>query len=235
MRCSVEGASPTRSLTSFQYSGWDVYWSQAMTHHFVRSRPLRGSRIRGTLRPMSGKRSWSAQRKVSWPLGPMPIFVRLWACRARFRTLRSRMAKETWPMPPGTGVIFEATFTASSKQTSPTILTAPVLGFGALFMPTSITTAPGLIQEPLTKCGRPAQATRMSARRTTLSMSSVWEWQTVTVQSWAVRSAATGAPTVLERPRTTAVLPARPTPERSSSSMMAVGTAGRAVGSMPYM
>jgi len=57
----------------------------------------------------------------------------------------------------------------------------------------------------------------------------------VTVQSWAVSSAATGAPTVLERPRTTAFLPHSGTFERSSSSMMPMGTAGRAVGSMPYM
>mmetsp|Transcript_116953 Transcript_116953/g.325971 ORF Transcript_116953/g.325971 Transcript_116953/m.325971 type:complete len:231 (+) Transcript_116953:1362-2054(+) len=230
MRCSVEGASPTISLTSFQYSGCDVYWSQAMTHHFVRSRPRRGRRIRGTFRPMSGKRSWSAQRKVSWPLGPMPILVRPYACRARFSTFRNKIAKDMWPMPPGTGVILETTCRASSKQTSPTMRWP-----AAEFMPTSITTAPGLSQEPLTRCGRPQQATKMSARRTTSTMLGVCEWQVVTVQSWAVSRAATGAPTVLERPRTTAFLPCRGTPERRSSSMMAVGTAGRAVGSMPYM
>mmetsp|Transcript_7218 Transcript_7218/g.20344 ORF Transcript_7218/g.20344 Transcript_7218/m.20344 type:complete len:207 (+) Transcript_7218:1432-2052(+) len=205
-----------------------------MTHHLVRSRPLRGSKIRGTLSPMSGKSSWSAQRKNSWPLGPMPIFVRLWAWRAKFRTLRSKMAKDMWPMPPGTGVIFDATFTASWKQTSPTMLALPVLGSGTLFMPTSMTTAPGLIHDPLTSCGRPAQATKMSACRTMLSTLAVWEWQIVTVQSWAISRAATGAPTVFERPRTTALLPARLTPERRSNSIMAVGTAGRAVGSMPY-
>ncbi len=37
-------------------------------------------------------------------------------------------------------------------------------GNQASLMPTSITTAPGLIQEPFTKPGRPAQETRMSAR-----------------------------------------------------------------------
>mmetsp|Transcript_87992 Transcript_87992/g.249288 ORF Transcript_87992/g.249288 Transcript_87992/m.249288 type:complete len:236 (+) Transcript_87992:1370-2077(+) len=235
MRCNVDGASSTCSLTSFQYSGCDVYWSQAMTHHFVKSSPRRGSKIRGTLSPMSGNSSWSAHLNISGPLGPMPILVRPYAWRARLSTFRRRMAKDMWPMPPGTGVIFEATLTASSKQTSPTMRGRPLLGSGMLFMPTSITTAPGFSQEPRTSCGRPVQATRTSAWRTMSSVRFVWEWQTVTVLSWAVRSAATGAPTVLERPSTTALAPASRTPDRRRSSMMAIGTAGLAVGSMPYM
>ena len=34
------------------------------------------------------------------------------------------------------------------------------------FIPTSMTTAPGLIQSPRTRPGRPAQEIKMSARRT---------------------------------------------------------------------
>ena len=39
-----EGAEPTRSSTRCQYSGWEVYWSQATTLHRDRSQPW-GSRI----------------------------------------------------------------------------------------------------------------------------------------------------------------------------------------------
>ena len=40
----VEGARPTRSSTRCQYSGREVYWSQATTDHRVRSQ-LRGSKM----------------------------------------------------------------------------------------------------------------------------------------------------------------------------------------------
>ena len=79
-------------------------------------------------------------------------------------------------------------------------------------MPTSITVAPGLIQSPRIICGRPIAATRISARRHSAARSRVREWATVTVQ-WAASSrAATGLPTMLERPITSARRPARSSP-----------------------
>mmetsp|Transcript_69600 Transcript_69600/g.166047 ORF Transcript_69600/g.166047 Transcript_69600/m.166047 type:complete len:215 (-) Transcript_69600:880-1524(-) len=121
IKFSVDGESPTSCLTSFQYCGWDVYWSHATTHHFVRSRPFRGRSTRGTFSPISGNRKVSAHRNISCPLGPIPILVRLMARRAKFSTFRRRMAKEIWPTPPGTGVILETFCKASWKQTSPTM------------------------------------------------------------------------------------------------------------------
>ena len=52
------------------------------------------------------------------------------------------------PTPPGTGVIAEARSLALSKSISP-----HSLPFGNRLMPTSITTAPGLIQSPRTNPG----------------------------------------------------------------------------------
>lgn len=52
---------------------------------------------------------------------------------------------------------------------------------GIGFIPQSITTAPGLIQSPLTSFGLPMPTTRISARRTIDGRSLVFEWQTVTV------------------------------------------------------
>lgn len=80
------------------------------------------------------------------------------------------------PTPPGTGVIADATGSAVSNSTSPTSF------FGAiLFMPTSITTAPGFIMSPFMKFGMPTAATSISARLVCDARSAVLEWQTVTV------------------------------------------------------
>ena len=35
IRRRVDGAEPTSSSPSCQYSGWEVYWSQATTDHLV--------------------------------------------------------------------------------------------------------------------------------------------------------------------------------------------------------
>ena len=61
------------------------------------------------------------------------------------------------PTPPGTGVICEATSFTPAKSTSPT---RPV---SSRFMPTSITTAPGLTMSAVTNRGRPMATMRMSA------------------------------------------------------------------------
>ena len=75
-------------------------------------------------------------------------------------------------------------------------------------MPTSITVAPGLIQSPRTKFGRPIAATTMSAVRHSAARSFVLECAMVTVQSARSSSCATGRPTRFERPITTALAPA---------------------------
>ncbi len=84
-------------------------------------------------------------------------------------------------------------------------------------MPTSMTTAPGLIQSPRIISGRPTAATTMSARRVIAGRSRVRECAMVTVQCACSSSCAIGLPTMLERPTTTASRPARlPSVSRSS-------------------
>ena len=78
------------------------------------------------------------------------------------------------PTPPGTGVIAPAMPCASAKATSPTSLDLPP-GTAILLMPTSMTTAPGLIQSPRTNSGRPTAATTISARRRMAGMSRLLE------------------------------------------------------------
>ena len=75
-------------------------------------------------------------------------------------------------------------------------------------MPTSITVAPGLIQSPRTISGRPTAANSRSARRATAGRSRVFECATVTVAFSASSSWISGLPTMLERPTTTASMPA---------------------------
>mmetsp|Transcript_74166 Transcript_74166/g.191326 ORF Transcript_74166/g.191326 Transcript_74166/m.191326 type:complete len:447 (+) Transcript_74166:1105-2445(+) len=235
---SVEGASPTSCSTSCQYLGWDVYWSQAMTHHLVGSMPLRGSRIFGTRRPRSSKCSTSGLARrasrssaescaVSALGAPRSIFAKPSELRARLTTLRSSMASATWPTPPGTGETKQCF--ASSAQTSPTMRRMPP----ALtrFIPASTTTAPSFSHAPRTKPGLPTQATTMSARRTWSSTFLVWVWHTVTVQSSCCSISATGVPTVLERPKTTASFPTSDTPDCNRISMIAVATDGVVSGS----
>ena len=83
-----------------------------------------------------------------------------------------------------------------------------------------------LVQSPRTYSGLPIAATRMSARRTTSAMFGVRLWQIVTVASRLLSRAATGMPTMLLRPRTTAVAPAIGTPLRSSKTMQPAGCKG---------
>ena len=87
------------------------------------------------------------------------------------------------------------------------------------FVPTSITAAPSLIQSPFTSSGLPIAATTMSAVEQSSCALGVLECRTVTVASLLVRSIATGMPTILLRPTTTAFLPEISTPDRSRSSM----------------
>ncbi len=127
------------------------------------------------------------------------------------------------PTPPGTGVIQPATSLHSSNATSPTIRVLPAAAAsgsraGRRLMPTSMTAAPGLTQSALTISALPTAATRMSASRQTPGRSAVREWAMVTVQSAASRSWAIGLPIRLERPTTTARLPARLPTERCSSN-----------------
>ncbi len=69
------------------------------------------------------------------------------------------------PTPPGTGAMALALWAASSKATSPLRIRLPSAAFPTSFTPTSITTAPGFTQSPLTYSLTPAATTRMSARR----------------------------------------------------------------------
>src|SRR5258706_1138201 len=86
------------------------------------------------------------------------------AISAALSVFSSSMAIVIGPTPPGTGVIAPATSFADSKSTSPTVRDPLFLvGSSMLFVPTSITTAPGLIQSPFTICARPTAATRISA------------------------------------------------------------------------
>ena len=61
-------------------------------------------------------------------------------------------------------------------------------------MPTSMTAAPGLIQEPRISCGWPIAATTMSAVRTMSASPLVCEWHTVTVAFSRKSSCDTGRP-----------------------------------------
>ena len=93
-------------------------------------------------------------------------------------------------------------------------------------MPTSITTAPGLIISPVTMRGLPVATTRTSARRVWLARSRVFEVQTVTVALRPSSMIAMGLPTMLLRPTTTASLPARSAPILSSIAMHPAGVQG---------
>jgi methylenetetrahydrofolate dehydrogenase (NADP+)/methenyltetrahydrofolate cyclohydrolase len=78
------------------------------------------------------------------------------------------------PTPRGTGVMSDATGRTLSKSTSPTSR-VPLLAAGSAmrFIPTSITTAPGLTIAPVTSRARPAATTRMSASRVCAARSRV--------------------------------------------------------------
>ena len=93
-------------------------------------------------------------------------------------------------------------------------------------MPTSITIAPGLIQSPRTISGLPIAAISMSARRHTAGKSRVLEWAMVTVAFSASSNCATGLPTILERPITTASMPASEGCTVLASITQAIGVHG---------
>ena len=69
----------------------------------------------------------------------------------------------------------------------------------------------------------PTALTRISASRHTDARSRVREWQTVTVAFRSNSMSATGLPTVLLRPTTTARLPSISTPVESISSIIPLG------------
>ena len=67
-------------------------------------------------------------------------------CRARLTVFFISIAIVIGPTPPGTGVMADATVLTASKSTSPTMRYPRFLvASGRSLMPTSITTAPGLI------------------------------------------------------------------------------------------
>src|SRR5262249_47529550 len=137
----------------------------------------------------------------------------------------SSMAMVIGPTPPGTGVMCAARPRARSNSTSPISLpSAP------RFVPTSITTAPGLIQSPRTSCALPIAATRTSAPPTSAARSRVREWQIVTVAWRSSSRKAAGLPTRLLRPTTVARAPLSSTPVLSSRRMMPSGVHGRRPG-----
>ena len=74
-------------------------------------------------------------------------------------------------------------------------------------MPTSMITQPSLIMSPFTRFATPTAATMMSAFCRCSFRSAVREWQMVTVALRFSSSIATGMPTMLLRPITTAFLP----------------------------
>mmetsp|Transcript_44982 Transcript_44982/g.97711 ORF Transcript_44982/g.97711 Transcript_44982/m.97711 type:complete len:200 (+) Transcript_44982:163-762(+) len=155
-------------------------------------------------------------------------------CLARPMVFLSSMAMVIGPTPPGTGVIFDATARASLKATSPTSLWPSFLvESSTALIPTSMTTQPGLSQSPLTISALPRAAMTMSALRTFSFKSLVLEWQTVTVAFIDWSSAATGIPTIFERPSTTASKPLTFTLLRCRSSMQPAGVHGMASGGVP--
>mmetsp|Transcript_24673 Transcript_24673/g.62656 ORF Transcript_24673/g.62656 Transcript_24673/m.62656 type:complete len:234 (-) Transcript_24673:241-942(-) len=102
-------------------------------------------------------------------------------------------------------------------------------------MPTSTTAAPGLTHAPVTYSALPHAAIRMSASAAICCALGVRECTMVTVASRFCSSSAAGRPTMLERPTTTARLPAMGTPDRSSSSMQPFGVQGTNSGLRPRM
>ena len=136
------------------------------------------------------------------------------AASANLSVFFNKEAMVMGPTPPGTGVIFEATREALSKSTSPTKRRPDFRdASGMKFVPTSTTTAPGFNQLPFTNWAWPTAATTRSASLTILLMLRVLECTTVTVASLACSRAATGMPTMFERPTTTALFPAMATPD----------------------
>mmetsp|Transcript_2752 Transcript_2752/g.5584 ORF Transcript_2752/g.5584 Transcript_2752/m.5584 type:complete len:258 (-) Transcript_2752:276-1049(-) len=152
------------------------------------------------------------------------------------------MAIVMGPTPPGTGVMYEHFGAHSSKFTSPFItyffiFPLFVFSLGSLFstrlIPTSITTAPGLIQSPRTYSALPTAAIMMSAFRHFSAVSFVREWQHVTVPFIDCSSAQIGMPTMFDRPSTTQFFPLTVMSYRCSSSMQPAGVHATASGGSP--
>src|SRR3989338_9504278 len=140
---------------------------------------------------------------------------------APWRVFQRSMVIVIGPTPPGTGVIKEARLAASSNSTSPQSLSSALR-----FIPTSMTTAPSLIQDPLTNCAWPIAATTMSAWRTFSARSFVLEWAMVTVAFFCMRSRAVGLPTIFDRPTMMASFPSREIPADSNIFMIPNGVQG---------
>ena len=120
--------------------------------------------------------------------------------RAAQSVLRSSIAMVIGPTPPGTGVIAPATSATASKSTSPTSPSSSRL------VPTSITAAPGLTKSPApARAARRRPPGRPPARtppRGRASASGRWSrWRRPRA------AAATGLPTRIDRPITTARAP----------------------------
>ncbi len=93
------------------------------------------------------------------------------------------------------------------------------LAFGVRFMPTSMTTAPGLTMSAVTRLRRADGSNHDVGLRVTAARSRVALWQMVTVALAASSIMAIGLPTMLLRPMTTACLPRSATPVDSSIFM----------------
>ena len=128
----------------------------------------------------------------------------------------------TGPVPPGTGVIALATVRLLAQSTSPTTPAPSAVSL----MPKSNTTAPGLSIAPVISPALPTAAATMSPCRTISARFGVREWQIVTVACRASSRCANGLPTTLERPTTTACLPAGSMVYASSSAMPPAGVFG---------
>ena len=119
------------------------------------------------------------------------------------------MARVIGPTPPGIGASQPAT-SATSGATSPT---RPRVA-SVRVMPTSTTAAPGLTMSAVSRPGRPAATTTMSAVLVCAARSLVPVWHRVTV-AFSVRrvsSRPSARPTVIPRPMTVTSAPATATP-----------------------
>ena len=171
-------------------------------------------RFRSFARPPAKRRQTDAAKRKYQPTSSRSLFARGSAPaelardrRPRAACCASKHAIVIGPTPPGTGVIAPATSTASAKATSPTMRDLPPAP-GTRLMPTSITVAPGLIQSPRTNSGLPIAANKQigaaADRRQIARLRMRDRHGGVSASS----SCASGLPTMLERPTTTASSPA---------------------------
>ena len=145
----------------------------------------------------------------------------LWCFSAASTVDRSSMVIVMGPTPPGTGVSHPATGETLSKSTSPQSFPAALR-----FIPTSMTTAPGLTIFPVTNPALPTAEIRISARRVTSGRFWVLLWQIVTVALRCSAKSAMGFPTILLRPMMTHSLPAMSTPVLSMRVRIPLGVQG---------